>query len=745
MSDAINKIYSVKNGEYIDKQMEDFHIIENEYLSLMVSDETGSWRLFDKRSEVLWESRLDRFGLASIKTEDGNSVIELILDYIVREGELLRLSFHNQIGRLALNVTIKLEKQSIEFSYESTKEIAIENITLLDDSLVMKDVDSGYLLVPVRLGLLIPSDSGVEFTKSFGTFDYEGCHMEMFGAVKNDSALLLTWHDPYAVVEVKSVIKEGSQFLSTSLNMRKTASSFRIHTLGIGDLNLIAQEYRKVARKKGWLVKFDEKIKERPQVEELFGDINFKLWTALARRIDENLNEVSVNVNWTFDEVAQIAEHLKNELKLEKVLFILGGWIHRGYDCEHPDILPAAPECGGNEGLQDCIQRVKKCGYQFAMHDNYQDMYRDAPSWNEDYIMKHPDGSLYKGGLWLGGRAFLTCSQKALELASRPQNLPEVKKLFDPDVYFIDTTYAAGLYECFDKNHPLTKWDDMYWKQQLSDYATDIFGIFGSECGREWAIPYSDWFEGLTGVSGTYYHNLNPKDFGGTVVPLFEMVYRDCIFMHGKYGYKFQEAAEYVLHHVSIARTLNYHSIAHHLYWKNDQTDEVTFPDKGELDKACFTRAHNGWAEGMCLTDRFIKNTYEILSPLNKITSRVRLTNLKFLTNDRKVRETRFGDIAKVTVNGSDNNFAITSKLGGKLLLPPFGFLIESSQFIAFHALSWGSLNYDTPVLFTLCSVDSKPLPISDKIRIYHGFGDAKLDWKGNVFEVTDELVIGEE
>ena len=29
----------------------------------------------------------------------------------------------------------------------------------------------------------------------------------------------------------------------------------------------------------------------------------------------------------------------------------MGGWTHRGYDNQHPDILPANPECGGNEGL----------------------------------------------------------------------------------------------------------------------------------------------------------------------------------------------------------------------------------------------------------------------------------------------------------------------------------------------------------------------------------------------------------
>src|SRR4029077_18710515 len=202
---------------------------------------------------------------------------------------------------------------------------------------------------------------------------------------------------------------------------------------------------------------------------------------------------------------------------LGRVLFTIGGWIRRGYDNQHPDILPAAPECGGDQAFADCARRVMNQGYLFCLHDNYQDIYRDSPSWNERFIMKTRDGKLARGGHWAGGMAFLTCSKMALELAERPQNLPAVKKLSNANAYFIDTTYAAGLQECFDPAHPLTRRDDLKWKQALSDYSRDVFGVFGSECGREWAIPHSDFFEGLTGVSGHDYHDAKlPEKLGGT-------------------------------------------------------------------------------------------------------------------------------------------------------------------------------------------------------------------------------------
>src|SRR5690606_3091546 len=103
-------------------------------------------------------------------------------------------------------------------------------------------------------------------------------------------------------------------------------------------------------------------------------------------------------------------------------------------------------------------------------------------------------------------------------LAKRPQNLPSVRANIAPDLYFIDTTYAVGPQTCADPRHPLTRAQDIERKAELSDYARDTIGMFGSECGREWAIPHADFFEGLVAVSGKYYHGqtLQPETCGGT-------------------------------------------------------------------------------------------------------------------------------------------------------------------------------------------------------------------------------------
>jgi hypothetical protein len=833
---------------------------------------TGAYEILDKGTGVTWGSNphARRFGEARLRVGQSTKNVSLGSCTAMRRGKGLEAAFRLLPDRPEALLKVRIEPdpdgESIGFACEVPKGIEIEHVRLLDEALWTTDAEGGCAVVPVREGLLVPARRGRNFRHRFDTFAYEGCHMQMFGIVKGGATALATWRDPYVAAELASRAGEGGrQFLSLSLVMRKSATSFRLSFPGKGDHVAIAKAYRKEAEAKGWRVTWKEKPLGRAR---LHGAVNFKLWSTLSRRMnEESTKEEWARVNYTFEQAVQIAEHLKRDLELEKVLFIMGGWIRRGYDNQHPDVLPAAPECGGSEGLADCARRVRRLGYLFCLHDNYQDMYRDAPSWDESYLMKRPGGELARGGRWAGGRAYLTCSKRALDLARRPENLPAVRKLTGADAYFIDTTYAAGLQECFDPAHPLTRADDLFWKLELSRYTRELFGIFGSECGREWAVPHSDFFEGLTGVSGRYFHGEGLRGkLGAFPVPLFEIVYRDCIALYGKYGYNPHAAAEYVLHHLVLGRPLHYHGIPQGLYWKveglstaalhppvvevepagprsfkilyrwsveralkkdwrvfvhftdekggikfqNDHTPQpptsswsagvmkqgpftVRVPDRlqGTFDirvglwnpdggararlqggddgerrytvgqivvagdriefrpsavrsgprRDLFVRAEGGWAEGMNPWDRFIKNTYEILSPLHALTAETPLADHDFLTPDRKVQRSVFGAV-RVIVNAGAEDYRVTSKSGGEVLLPPYGFLVDAPTFTAFHARSWGGLAYDDPPLFTLRSLDGEPLSRSRRIRIFHAFGEDRVRIGEKTHRVAREAIV---
>lgn len=854
-------------------------------LEVEVSTNTGAYAILDRATGVVWRSNpfAARFGTAEVTVGERAFTAALERCTARADRERLELTFAPVPERADLWLRVELRAaeggRALDFAWDAAPGLMVRRVRLLDQALGVTAAEEGGVLVPVRRGLFIPADSGRAFHHEFDTYAYEGCHLAMLGVLRQGTTVLVHWRDPYLRAEVDSVLNHSTgaargQVLTTSLVLQGSARRFRVVFLGRGDHVTVGRAYREVARREGWWVPWAVKLAENPERGRLFGASNYKLWSLLDRRMnEESTREERVTVNWTFEEAAEVAEHLKRDLELDRVLFLMGGWIHRGYDNQHPDILPAAPECGGDAAFADCARRVRALGYLLGLHDNYQDIYRDSPSWDAGLIMKHRDGSLARGGHWAGGRAWLTCSKMALELARRPQNLPAVHALTAADAYFIDTTYAAGLMECFDPRHPLTRHDDLYWKQALSDYAREVFGIFGSEGGREWAIPHSDFFEGLTGVSGRHFHDAGLEaKVGGVSVPLFEVVYRDCLALYGKYGYDIRQAAGYVLDHLVIGRPLHYHNVPPHRYWRETARDEeavrpaigefeavspqrflisyrwhvprpparnwrvlvhyttpdgqIAFQDDhdpdtpatewnpgvmefgtfgrevpawlrgvfdirmglydpasgrraalpglddgerryvvgrlvctgtqlrfepasapagGRADPAVFLRGDDGWTAGLHPYDRFVKNTHEVLSPLHELTAQLPLTEHRFLTADRRGQRTVFGAgrrAVKVTVNAGAGTLRVHSPLGGEVELPPFGFLVEAPEFVAFHATRWAGRDYPGAAMFTLRSLDGRPLRRSGQVRVYHGWGPAEVRIGERDFTVPRQAVV---
>ncbi|MBM4047393.1 MAG: hypothetical protein FJ279_19985, partial [Planctomycetes bacterium] len=573
---------------------------------------------------------------------------------------------------------------------------------------------------------------------------------------------------------------------------------------------------------------------------------------------------------YTFDEAAQVAEHLHRDLQIDRAMYVLAGWIHRGYDNQHPDILPAAPECGGTEKLADCAKRVKACGFLFGLHDNYQDMYPDAPSWGEQWLNKGRDGKSRKGGNWAGGQAWQVCAIKQVELAQRPQNLPEVRKLFGPTIYFIDTTFAWGLVTCEDPSHPMTRSDDLRWKARLCDVAKEHFGLFGSEEGREWAVPHADYLEGLLSHKAGADRPERPRrSGGGEVIPLFSLIYGDCVSLYTHQGDRATPSRpQYILDHILYAENPVYH-FGPHLYFKQPDAgrlpitvevtdfkqvgprkfqatyrwkatgevkqdyycfvhfthpkgkegrehiafqddhalprpssawkpgevvadgprtvevpakfggnvewligltgaggraeltgltsangrhhlgtlrlegDRVSFtPPTRRADPRVFARADRGWAQGLNETDRFIKNTYEVTSWLNRLTAETPMTDHKFLTADHSAEYSAFGDV-RIWVNYGENlPLRFAEREVEPVALPEHGFLVLSPTFVAFHATRFGGVTYEPSALFTARSLDGRPIGDSQRVRIYHGFGDPRVRLGGKEFQVEREAVV---
>jgi hypothetical protein len=137
----------------------------------------------------------------------------------------------------------------------------------------------------------------------------------------------------------------------------------------------------------------------------------------------------------------------------------------------------------------------------------------------------------------------------------------------------------------------------------------------------------------------------------------------------------------------------------------------------------------------MHATDRLVKNVTELLGPLQRLVVGRPLTMHRFVTPDGRVERSEFG-VVTVTVNYGPDEFR-----EGWVRLPAFGVRIESPTFVGFHASAFAGLEYPGGALFTLASLDGRPLPQARRIRIFHGFGENRIALGGEVVEVPRERI----
>jgi hypothetical protein len=156
-------------------------------------------------------------------------------------------------------------------------------------------------------------------------------------------------------------------------------------------------------------------------------------------------------------------------------------------------------------------------------------------------------------------------------------------------------------------------------------------------------------------------------------------------------------------------------------------------PDEASV---CFARADGGWAAGMLPIDRVIKNTWELLSPLDRITADRTMDSYEVLDALGEVERTTFGDV-QVVINRGDVPFEQNGTVLGR-----HGVLIEGPTFVAFHALRHAGIDYPGGALFAIEARDGFPLDRSKRVRIYHGFGPKSVRVGDQTVEVERETVL---
>lgn len=320
------------------------------------------------------------------------------------------------------------------------------------------------------------------------------------------------------------------------------AIAIEFHFLTGGDANYsgMARAYRKFQLERQACVPLQERIKGRPGLAYALKcpEVRIRMgWKPAPSPVEEQTpaTEPPMKVAVTFDRAGDILDECKRQ-GIERAEFCLVGWNQKGHDGRYPQLFPVEEALGGEARLRALTAKAQQLGYQMVCHNNHSDAYCIADSWNEEFIIKNPDGSLSKNASWSGGRMYNLCPQRAWELFA-PKDLRAIAALGFHGVHYIDVLSIVRPRACHDPRHPLTPDQSAVWINKIMHEARDVFGGVSSEgafdfcCGNlDYALYVS--FGNMTNV---------PK-LVDRVVPLWQLVYHGIVMSN-----PFTDTANYTL------------------------------------------------------------------------------------------------------------------------------------------------------------------------------------------------------
>ncbi|MBN2442106.1 MAG: carbohydrate binding domain-containing protein [Spirochaetales bacterium] len=391
----------------------------------------------------------------------------------------------------------------------------------------------------------------------------------------------------------------------------------------------MAKAYRQYAREKNLLVTLKEKRETVPGVDLLIGAANVWWWDK-AEWWTRNL------------ECGPVARELK-EAGFSRVLW-------------------------SNQASPRAIEDMNDLGYLTGRYDMYQDVWDPATpikwlnkeGWPGDLVLNQ-DGSWRRG--WVHkekGKEYpggIICSQPGFQRMKK--NVAADLKTHPYKARFIDTTTAVPLFECYNPAHPLSRSGDREYKSKLlGSLSGEFHMVTGSETGIDWAVPYLHYFEGMMSL-GPY----RVEDAGYDLVsykktdrnfllfqvgpyyriPLFELVYHDCIVSFWYWG----DASNRLPEVWRIRDLFNLLYGTGPLY--------IMDPERWKKEKK-----------------RFI-GSYETATMISRNTGYEEMLIHSFVTPDHTVQYTRFSNRTEVWINLGDTPYIFEN---GEIL-PPLEYKVK--------------------------------------------------------------------
>jgi hypothetical protein len=526
-------------------------------LSMQIKSGSTSWAMVPSAAnDMLVKSRGQQFPLRLV---DAKNIAIEPYDTGFKTGVKITLSDWQHDGQsldAKLYLTVCLEGKDEDLVCDASAEEHETIVRRLDWPTALDSRDIDCTLLPNHRGVLLPRNWPKPYfpiratnpdgsAKSSDTSEVqsnviESWSMSWWGFQKGSSAMMCIVETPDDAAYQFDHPAGGPTVIGprwrAQLGRFGYPRSCRLVFFPQGNYVDMAKRYRRHVLDSGQFVSLSEKIARKPIVKELIGTPLTRLGILTNIKSDSlRYSTTNPSRNYrltTFDERASQLRQLKQS-GIDRLNVCLTGWPRYGYDRQHPDELPPAPEAGGAEGMKRLADTCHELGYLFGLHEQYRDYYTDAPSYDPQFAVHEEDDRMpspgfpgsrfgqWKDGVipfmnnWDGG------TQSYLNNRYMPGHMIKTYTwLFDhgihPQGIYLDVFGYVPPDEDFNPEHPTTRTQALAARAACYTWARQNLGFIGTEAGCDWTIPYADITSPL-------------RSNKGVPVPLFNLVYHDAI------------------------------------------------------------------------------------------------------------------------------------------------------------------------------------------------------------------------